>query len=109
MHMKNNLLCPVRKCDGLQLASLSEIYFNSFPEEERRPLDDILCRAAAGDKGLNLMLIHASDGNVSGMLTYWDLGDVIYIEHFAIDSSCRGDGLGGCVLDEFVARCSKPV
>lgn len=40
--MKNNLLCPVRKCDGLQLASLSEIYFNSFPEEERRPLDDIL-------------------------------------------------------------------
>ena len=77
--MKNNLLCPVRKCDGLQLASLSEIYFNSFPEEERRPLDDILCRAAAGDKGLNLMLIHASDGNVSGMLTYWDLGDVIYI------------------------------
>lgn len=56
--MKNNLLCPVRKCDGLQLASLSEIYFNSFPEEERRPLDDILCRAAVGDKGLNLMLLY---------------------------------------------------
>lgn len=34
------------------------------------------------------------DGQFVGLLNYWDLGDLVYVEHFAIVANLRGNGIG---------------
>lgn len=55
--------------------------------------------AAAGECG----------GEFCGFITWWDFGGFVYGEHFAMLPECRGAGIGGEVIDRFVADAGKPV
>lgn len=48
-------------------------------------------------------------GEFCGFITWWDFGDFVYGEHFAMLPECRGAGIGGEVIDRFVADAGKPV
>lgn len=43
-----------------------------------------------------------ADKETIGFISYWDLGDFIYIEHFAVSPSQRGKGTGGRLLSELL-------
>ncbi|MBR4287874.1 MAG: GNAT family N-acetyltransferase [Clostridia bacterium] len=48
------------------------------------------------------------DGKIAGFLSFWDLNEVIFIEHFAIKKELRGKGLGKEMLSELFAEKSGP-
>lgn len=48
-------------------------------------------------------------GEFCGFITWWDFGGFVYGEHFAMLPECRGAGIGGEVIDRFVADAGKPV
>lgn len=92
--------------DKQELDTVREIYLGSFPPEEQRPWEDIERRARGG----SLKLIVFVDGAVTaGFLTAWDLGSLLYIEHFAISPALRGAGMGSAALDWIKAEAGKPV
>lgn len=82
-------------CADNDTERVRKIYFSAFPAEERRPWDLILNPAEPGCPALYGIY---DDGDFKGFVTLWDLGRMIYVEHFAVDSNCRGGGIGGATL-----------
>lgn len=80
---------------------LKRLYETSFPVEERRDWNDVVCPRSANGPCLELI---EHEGKTAGMLTWWSLGDVVYIEHFAIDPAVRNCGVGGRALDDFIRK-----
>ena len=65
---------------------IERLYVESFPADERRPLDE--WRRLIGEGRTQLYEVMA-DGETVGFITVWDLGDIAYGEHFAIDLAAR--------------------
>lgn len=83
--------------------ALRRIYFEAFPPQERRPWHSLW----AAESGLHLLAIDC-DGTTVGLLSWWDLGLAVYIEHFAVDSELRGSGVGSRALKAFLSDAGKP-
>ena len=86
---------------------VEELLQSAFPADERR--DDELQRANAdaNDK-FHCLLIEKAE-NPIGLLTYWNFGTFVYIEHFAISEELRGGGLGLKALTLFLKDMNLPV
>lgn len=83
-------------------AVFDEIYGlmkKSFPESERRTESDFLWEFS--EKEFRCRCVF--DKGVSGFLNCWDFGSVIYAEHFAVDPSLRGNGLGSRMMKELLS------
>ena len=79
-------------------AYMEALLVDSFPREERRDLEQqrLNCRE---NSRFHPMLI--CDGEVRiGLINYWQLGDMAYIEHFATSPDMRGKGYGRMALEE---------
>lgn len=85
------------------LPAAKQLYFDSFPPEERRPWTDI-----ANGEGPTLQMVFA-DGEFAGFITSWDLGNWIYIEHFAIMPGLRGGGIGAKAIAALKETSAKPL
>ena len=46
---------------------------------------------------------------VHGLLAVWEFDTFDFIEHFAVDSSLRGNGLGGRLLQDYLKAAKKTV
>lgn len=85
---------------------VESLYESAFPPEERRPAES-MCRLVESDE-LFVAAVER-DGAFCGFITWWDLGDVLFGEHFAMLPECRGGGIGGEVIRRFAAGAHKPV
>lgn len=81
--------------------SVKELYFGSFPEEERRPWADIERRVDEADPFFNLYVLQHKNENI-GFVTLWNLPGNIYVEHFAIGAEHRGGGFGADVVKRLI-------
>lgn len=116
---------------------VERLYADAFPRNERRAECEMrrlaecgrlnvcavenLCAAedAGGADCAGSALVAASAtgadgksdgcGRFCGFITWWDFGGFVYGEHFAMLPECRGVGIGGEVIDRFVAEAGKPV
>lgn len=89
------------------LAAARALYLSSFPVEERRQWALIENPPHPGCPSLNGIY---ADGALKGLVTLWDIGTAIYIEHFAIHPLSRGHGLGSKALRHIaLTACGKPV
>ena len=80
-------------------------YRSSFPAPELRiPTDQ---RDVMGNPlyHFDMCLL---DGALAGLILYWDFGTYIYVEHFCVEPSLRGHGLGTLILAE-LARQNKTI
>lgn len=85
---------------------IKELYFGSFPEEERRPFDDIVKRIENNDSHFHFYVIqHNMD--ILGFFTLWTLPGHRYIEHFAVFPTLRGKGIGAKVVERLVAEANE--
>ncbi len=89
------------------LTLVEEIYLASFPEEERRPWNDLSEGLLSGK--IRLDVVRGDDGNIVGFATVWHFPEFAYIEHLAVAGSVRGLGLGGRLLDSVVGSEAVPV
>lgn len=90
------------------LNEVRQIYLESFPPEERRDFDDIILKASSADCPLHLDVI-TDRGSVLGLISWWDFGCFIYVEHFAVAGHLRSAGIGSEVLKQFLVRSPLPV
>lgn len=73
--------------------SIKDLYFAAFPEEERRPWEDIAGRIDSGDSIFNFYVLK-HNGEKVGFVTLWHLPGALYCEHFAVSPERRGGGIG---------------
>ncbi len=89
--------------------ALKRIYQTSFPEAERRPWEDFTffnydseIKPEVPQTRPRLMAVCISEDRHTwlpiGMFSFWELGKILYIEHFAIDPDYRGRGIGDAVF-----------
>lgn len=76
-----------------QLFSLLEF---SFPASERRNYKGQL---GEFQEEQFRSICYIPDG-LKGFLNYWDFGDFIYVEHFAVSPELRGQGTGTALIGE---------
>ena len=78
----------------------------SFPEDELRPYGEQ--RALLSDSAYRLYGLR-EEGRLVSVLAVREYGALVYLEHFATDPALRGRGIGGRLLDEFLASSSGTV
>ncbi|MDH8701678.1 hypothetical protein M2138_001027 [Dysgonomonadaceae bacterium PH5-43] len=87
-------------------ASFWEIYEYSFPLCERRSLED-------QQRIFNLNNYHleawVKDDTILGFIGWWDLDDLRYVEHYAINIDYRSEGYGSKFLKEWLRTNNKQV
>lgn len=83
------------------------LYLHSFPENERRDVEDWI-RLTHNEPAFHNNIILEDSKNV-GLITFWNFADFVYVEHFAIDNSIRGKGLGGLAIEMLLKKVEKPV
>ncbi len=73
------------------------LYESAFPHEERRAMSD---HAVAMGHEPYFVCLHLRDAQgFVGILFYWVLTQCVYVEHLAIASTRRGQGLGKAALN----------
>ncbi|NDV78334.1 GNAT family N-acetyltransferase [Dysgonomonas sp. 511] len=100
----------IRKLDTANSNGVSfveNLYIESFPLSERRPVNKML-ELYSGDAPFEI-IVAIEDGELLGFLTYWDLGEFIFAEHFAISPEFRNGGYGGRVMKLFMENITKPI
>lgn len=76
-----------------QMYSLLQL---SFPTSERRDRAGHLGEFSE-DKFRSMCYV---PGDLKGFLNYWDFGDFVYAEHFAVAPELRGQGTGSALMRE---------
>lgn len=85
---------------------LLQIYSQSFPADERREwaeIPELLCCTHFTLKRV------CKNHETIGLIAVWDFSDFVFIEHFAIRKSARGQGIGSEVLKMVLAENQKPI
>ena len=86
---------------------VEELMHTAFPAQERR--DTPQQREYSDSNPLFCNNVIVEDGKPVGMISYWDMGDFYYIEHFAIDPSLRNGGYGKRVLESIQTKLQGPI
>lgn len=81
------------------------LYEEAFPALERRDAPQLLQILENPDYHMEVML---ENGTFVGILFYWDLGDLLFLEHFAICPQLRNLGYGAQALS-LLKMQKKPV
>ncbi len=88
------------------LLEIAEIYIESFPEYERRPMRFML-QAIARDNAHFWRI--CQERETVGLLNYWSLTNTIYGEHFAIKPKVRNQGVGSKILRTLKQTLQQPI
>lgn len=81
-----------------------KIYKDSFPVEETRRYNDHI--NALKDEAFHHDAIMVNEKLV-GFMTYWEVNDSVYLEHFAIDEILRGKSYGTKALNMLKEKWGK--
>ena len=90
-----------------ELNVVKQIYENSFPADERRDYDALL--QLVDTEPAFVVEAICCDDNVVGLITSWNFDEWRYIEHFAIDVTMRGKGVGETTLVRFLSSDLRTV
>lgn len=83
------------------------LYEASFPFFERRAREDQV--RALSDKEYSFNIIKNPEGEMLGILLYWDNADFFYIEHLAVNLEKRGQNIGTRTLSHLKSVVNKPI
>ena len=72
------------------------LYESAFPYEERRDIIDQ--KKVMSNPDYHFCAI-VEENNFQGIMLYWQIGDMIYLEHFATLPELRGQGIGASALE----------
>lgn len=85
-----------------------QLYTSSFPYEERREIENWQTLANTISDFHILALLNNDD--LLGFISYWDLEGFVYVEHFAISTTHRNQGLGTEIFKQLQEKvCYRPI
>ncbi|RBQ33698.1 GNAT family N-acetyltransferase [Rahnella aquatilis] len=85
----------------------NQVYSDSFPDYEQRTLKGRTRILHEADTFCAWILNH--EGENVGILGGWHIGEWFYIEHFAVDKSLRGRGIGRLAMDHINAKFKQVI
>lgn len=85
--------------------SLFALMEQSFPACERRGKAE---HYAEFDKTQFHSLCYCPKG-LAGFMNYWDFGEFVFLEHFAVSPSLRGNGIGAMLMEQLKAAVQCPI
>ena len=86
---------------------IERLLTSAFPEEERRDNQEQRLYTDL-NSSFNCNLISLKEEPI-GVITYWNLNELNFIEHFAIDPKYRSQGYGKMVLDTIKKQQEYPL
>lgn len=94
----------LRELDKKDFGQLYDILAESFPPDELRSKQE---HSELLDNPCYKVWANFNDGQLQGFLTAWTLGEFVFIEHFAVNNSCRNSGLGSRLLKALSEKLGK--
>lgn len=91
------ILTPFDKSSFKHLAK--ELYLSSFPFDERREWSSIL---DLNQQDYYSFFVIEQDSLFVGIISLWFFKDFVYVEHFAIDKTLRGNHLGTQAISHII-------
>ncbi len=82
--------------DSTSYLFAEQLLTSSFPQDEYRPLDEQR-RVTACEPRFHFMLA-SDEGRPIGIISYWELEGICYVEHFATLAQERGKGYGSEIM-----------
>lgn len=79
----------------------------SFPKEEIRTYENGLKQLS--DPRYRILVSKNNKEEITGFFAQWDLGSVIFIEHFAVKKEFRGSGIGSEMLEAYLNKANKTI
>jgi ribosomal protein S18 acetylase RimI-like enzyme len=79
----------------------------AFPIEEVRPREN--AKAQLKDPHYTIWISKNEADQILGFIAEWDLGSNLFLEHFAVDQTLRGVGIGSRMMAAYLAQAAKPV
>lgn len=96
------MLKEIRKTD---FDAVFKIMEESFPADEHRPYEE---QKALLENPLYKIYTFSGEGEeILAFLCVWMFETITYIEHFAVNPSCRNGGIGGKILQEWMHESKK--
>lgn len=80
------------------------LYEASFPEDERR--DELSQRLLLQNPRYRLIPYYKDD-HMLAFLSLWNLDAFVFVEHFAVKESFRGNGYGSKIIDDIKKQFGK--
>lgn len=99
--------CPITTSNMQHYKFMEELLIESFPPEEYRQLDKL--REYTDKKNNFVNNIIFNDELPIGFITYWDLDNFYYIEHFATNKALRNGGYGKLSIEHFCHLSDRPI
>lgn len=96
----------LEKMNPIDYERVYHILEKSFPVDERRPYD---AQKALLEEPRYSIFVYKENGEIVGFLATWSLDGVVFVEHFAVDSTYRNGGIGSRMLSELLACAAMPV
>jgi len=90
--------------DPRHLEEAVRLYLSAFPPAERRTGDDWRRQLARGGAFRAEAIVR--EEAFAGFISHWQLGEFLYVEHFAVCPQARGGGIGGQAIDRL---CGGPL
>lgn len=97
----------ISTADKLLYEYMEQLITTAFPQEERRPLEELHLYTDSKPHFYNNLILHHD--TPIGFITYWDFGRFCYVEHFAIDPAQRNGGHGKNVLNHLYRLLQRPI
>ena len=101
--MTNSVSLRPLKADSKEIEQALKLYVEAFPLCERRDNDKWLACLCDKDKPFVLFGIMC-DNTFIGILSCWEFSDFVYVEHFAVNSNARGNGIGAKAMSALKAH-----
>jgi len=89
-------LVDITCSESIEFKKLWLLYNTAFVQDERRSL--LEHERVHKDSRFHFSAIRY-DGFTAGLLAYWELNDMLFVEHFAVDPEYRSMGIGSRVIE----------
>ena len=108
MHPKKDVMQTIRLTDHNDplFEMVWQLYTQSFPLSEQRTIEH-QCTAFKSD--LYHFDIYLEGEQLLGLIGYWLFPDYLYIEHYAINTALRGQGLGSRILNDLQQKTDRTI
>lgn len=97
-------LFKLKEADFKKIYALME---RSFPPEEVRSYENAV--KILSDPKYRILISKSEAGEILGFIAEWDLGSTIFLEHFAVDQTLQGEGIGSGMMAAYLSQATKPV
>lgn len=104
--MKTRHYHSANRIDAALFDSFYQLLSKSLPDNETRTRED---QRRLLEHPSYQLFVKIDAGKVKAVLAVWEFEKLRFIEHFAVDASLRGGGIGSQMLLEYLVREDKPV